>query len=62
MAKSRRDSIKKWMIDLADKHDISVETVQGFYMSLTPNKYLGTLKDRTIAFFDLYFEGVQEGK
>jgi len=54
--------IKKWMIDLANKHNISVDTVQEFYLNLVPNRTIGTLKDRTESFFDLYFEGVQEGK
>ena len=54
--------IKQWMIDLADKHDISVETVRDFYLGLTPNKAIGTFQHRTESFFDLYFDGIKEGK
>ena len=62
MAKLGRGPTKQWMIDLADKHDISVETVEEFYHSLIPNRNIGTFRKRTESFFDLYFEEVKEGK
>ena len=61
MAKLGRETVRQWMIDLANKHDISVETVQGFYQSLEANRNLGPLRNRTESFFDLYFEGVHNG-
>ena len=61
MARSRNEKPQGWMMDLADKHGIDIETVQEFYLNLIPNRNIGTLKDRTIDFFDLYFEGIKEG-
>lgn len=57
----RNVTIKQWMIDLANKHGISVETVQEFYQDLEVNKSLGALRERTESFFDLYFEEVNHG-
>ena len=62
MARLGKEKTAPWMIELADKHHISAETISEFYQNLVVNKNLGTLKDRTESFFDLYFEGVQEGK
>ena len=61
MKKKRPSEKQQWMTDLAEKHNISWETVHDFYMSLTPDSSLGTLKERTISFFDLYFEEVHNG-
>lgn len=58
MAKLRREKTAQWMIDLADKYHISLDTVEEFYQTLKPNRGLGTLRQRTESFFDLYFEGV----
>lgn len=57
----RNGPIKQWMIDIANKHDISAETVQEFYRNLEVNRHLGTLRERTESFFDLYFEEVNHG-
>lgn len=61
MARSRRGKIQPWMTNVASKHNISEETVHEFYKNLEPNKYLGTLRERTESFFDLYFEEVNRG-
>lgn len=61
MVKTRDKSIQKWIIDLANKHGISVETVYEFYMNLKYDHNKPPLKKRTIEFFDLYFEGIREG-
>ena len=57
----RNGQIKQWMIDVANKHKISAEMVQEFYQNLEVNKNLGTLRERTESFFDLYFEEVNHG-
>ena len=57
----RNGPMKQWMIDVANKHNISAETVQEFYINLEVNKNLGTLRERTESFFDLYFEEVNHG-
>lgn len=57
----KSESIKQWMIEIANKHNISVETVQEFYKNLEVDKNLGTLRERTESFFDLYFEEVNHG-
>ena len=57
----KSELMKQWMIDRANKHDISAETVQEFYRNLEVNRHLGTLRERTESFFDLYFEEVNHG-
>ena len=63
MEKLRKEKNLQWMEDLARKHGISLETVQGFFNSINGR---GTCfknkRQRTESFFDLYFEGVKEGK
>ena len=54
----KSELMKQWMIDIANKHKISAETVQEFYKNLEVDKNLGTLRERTESFFDLYFEEV----
>lgn len=49
-------TVQGWMVDLANKHHISVETVQEFYMNLVYDRNKGPLKERTKDFFDLYYE------
>lgn len=53
-------TVQGWMVDLANKHHISVETVQEFYSNPVYNKNRGPLKERTKDFFDLYFEEVRK--
>ena len=57
----RSGKVRGWMMDVANKHDISIDTVFEFYMSLIPNRNIGTLRERTESFFDLYFKEVKEG-
>lgn len=63
MARSKKENEIPWMEDLARKHGISLETVQGFFNSVNGR---GTCfknkRQRTESFFDLYFEGVKEGE
>lgn len=49
-------TVQQWMVDLAEKHHISVETVQEFYLNLVYDRSRGPLKERTKDFFDLYYE------
>lgn len=51
------------MEDLARKHGVSLETIEGFYDSIDGRgTYFKSKRQRTESFFDLYFEGVKEGK
>ena len=52
----RAVTVKGWMIDLANKHHISVDTVQEFYSNLVYDRNKGKLKERTEDFFNLYYE------
>lgn len=61
MAKLKAGNVRPWMTDLANKHHISVETVQEFYQNLVYDRNLGPLRNRTESFFDLYFEEVNRG-
>lgn len=62
MARSKKENEIPWMEKLADKHGISLETVQGFYDSITyDHARKQTKRQRTEEFFELYFEGVKEG-
>ena len=62
MARLKRDNVQEWMTDLANRHHITVDTVFEVYRGLSQSgKYLGTKRQRTESFFDLYFEGVKEG-
>lgn len=61
MAKLKKGTTRPWMIELAEKHNIEVETVQHFYESLEYIPHHGSLRQRTIDFFDLYFQGIKEG-
>ena len=49
-------TVQGWMVDLANKHRISVDTVQEFYSNLIYDRNKGPLKERTKDFFDLYYE------
>lgn len=49
-------TVQGWMVDLANKHHISVDTVQEFYSNLVYDRNKGPLKERTKNFFDLYYE------
>lgn len=52
----------KWMVELAEKYEIDPETVLGFYNTVNYDySRQMTKRQRTIEFFDLYFEGVKEG-
>lgn len=53
---AKATSVQGWMVDLANKHHISVETVQEFYSNLIYDRSKGPLKERTKDFFDLYYE------
>ena len=51
------------MQSLAEKHGVSVDTVQGVYDATDGRgTYFKSKKQRIESFFDLYFEGVKEGK
>lgn len=54
----------KWMLELANLYDISLETVEGFYNSFASQTWrdgrcIGR-RERTEQFFKLYFEGIKE--
>lgn len=49
-------TVQGWMADLANKHHISVGTVQEFYSNLVYDRSKEPLKERTKNFFDLYYE------
>jgi hypothetical protein len=54
----------KWMLELANLYDISLETVMGVYNSFADRvwrygRHIGK-RERTEQFFKLYFEGVKE--
>lgn len=62
MAESK-NAIQSWMVELADKHGISVDAVVEFYYATTYDRSLHrTRRKRTEDFFDLYFEGVKENE
>ena len=51
------------MASLAKKHGVSPETVEGFYDSIDGRgPYFQSKRQRTESFFELYFEGVKEGR
>lgn len=53
----------KWMEDIAEKYGIEADTVLAFFNSFNYNHARRqTKRQRTEEFFDLYFEGVKEGK
>lgn len=58
MAKLKEGTTRPWMLALAEKHNIDVETVQKFYESIDYIPHHGSCQKRTEEFFDLYFEGV----
>ncbi len=54
----------KWMLELANLYNISIETVVGVYNSFADRAWrdgrrIGK-RERTEQFFKLYFEGVKE--
>ena len=49
----------KWMLELANLYNISIETVVGVYNSFADGRHIGRRK-RTESFFKLYFEGIKE--
>ena len=62
MGRLKKEKELPWMEDLARKHGISLETVQGFYFSINGRgTCFRNMRERTESFFDLYFEGVKEG-
>lgn len=65
MARSKKENEIPWMEKLADKYGISLDTVLGFYDSITYDHYdharRVTKRQRTEEFFELYFEGVKGG-
>ncbi len=62
MARSKKENELPWMSQLADKYGISLDTILGFYDSITYDYVRRvTKRQRTEEFFELYFEGVKEG-
>ena len=62
MARSKKENEIPWMEKLADKYGISLDTVLGFYNSITyDHARRVTKRQRTEEFFELYFKGVKEG-
>lgn len=51
------------MQNLAEKHGVSVETIQGVYDTMNGRgTYFKSKRQRVESFFELYFEGIKEGK
>lgn len=57
MSKLKHNNPPEWVIRLAAKHGIDVDTVISFYNSITAEHNRPTKAKRTIDFFDMYFEG-----
>lgn len=64
MAKSKKEKDQSWMENLANKYEIGLDTVLGFYNSIDYRDRIHKMnkRQRTESFFELYFEGVKEGK
>ena len=61
MARSKPEMALPWMIDLANKYEVSPEVVLDFFNSISYDSVRQiTKRKRTEEFFELYFEGVKE--
>lgn len=60
MGESEKGLLKPWMIDLANKCEVSPETVKLFYDTVKgSNKPGQSPRSKTVAFFLMYNDGVK---
>ena len=52
--------IEDWMRDVAEKHEVDVETVACFYFNIVNKREGMTRRQQTEEFFDLYFEELRD--